>query len=640
MSQLDAGLIVAREPAGAPVWPRRRATAGALAVTLAAQAVLFTVVTRGAFFVGDDFFHFQLAQERSLLHFMATPILGVYPAPGHRFVTFVFQELAPLNYGAARGFHVALILATTVLLGHLVRTLARSEAWWTVALLAPFAFSLTLVSAVWWWSSGLPVNPGLLFTAIAMAAWIRAYTQPNPRLWVAVAVVAVAAAGGFYLKSLLIPLYLLLLRLLVLPRLVNLPTRVGDLWRERWRWVAMAVLPALFLAVFVLSGLAGRSTTPGERPYLEFFAASWFHALVPVSFLNAPVDGPGLSTAAWGFVLAGQVVFWAVVAVTWRRSALALRGWLLFVVVFLANMAMIGTARLPTFGVQIAYWLRYYPEVVFFLPLVLALALRQGAERRQERPWERTRLAAVLLGTVPVVFAASLAAWGPGLVSDSEGAPARAWWDNLREDLDAVAATDGIPRIVDSETPEYIMATWMAPRNRVSAILRLLDRDLVFNELADPMYVVLDDGQLAEADFRPAAELVSPTGLADEARILRGGPTQAEDSCIAGGGQLEYRPGAPLAGERLAVRARYAGRGGQPATVEVDTGDLDRRFRHVKLRPAVHDAELVALDATRVKSLRIEPSSGDTVCIERLEIGSIGAHATEAPVGVTNRHQY
>ena len=42
---------------------------------------------------------------------------------------------------------------------------------------------------------------------------------------------------------------------------------------------------------------------------------------------------------------------------------------------------MVGSVRLPGEGVAIAYWLRYYPEVVLFLPVALALGLRQGGRK-------------------------------------------------------------------------------------------------------------------------------------------------------------------------------------------------------------------------------------------------------------------
>jgi hypothetical protein len=116
-----------------------------------------------------------------------------------------------------------------------------------------------------WWSAGLPIIPALFFTVVALSAWLRSYTTEGSAgwRWVWVATFAVAAAGAFYLKFLLIPIYLLFLRLVIFPRLLNLSSAIRDLWKERMRWAALAVPPAAFVAVFVLSGLSGMSEAHG-----------------------------------------------------------------------------------------------------------------------------------------------------------------------------------------------------------------------------------------------------------------------------------------------------------------------------------------------------------------------------------------
>jgi hypothetical protein len=150
--------------------------------------------------------------------------------------------------------------------------LSRGDRGWTVALLVPFAFSLTLVIPIAWWSAGLPIIPALFFTVIAISAWLRSYVEPNVRAWVWVGALAVAAAGAFYVKFLLIPVYLVFLRLVIFPHLFGLRSRIRDLLAEAPRWMALAVPPAAFLAIWVLSGIAGRSASTGSRPYTALFA--------------------------------------------------------------------------------------------------------------------------------------------------------------------------------------------------------------------------------------------------------------------------------------------------------------------------------------------------------------------------------
>ena len=112
--------------------------------------------------------------------------------------------------------------------------------------------------------------------------------------------------------------------------------------------------------------------------------------------------------------------------------------------------------------------------MVLIFPIALALGLRQGAERRPELAWERTLTGRSVIGVFACVQAVSLAIWAPRIVSKSDGARSRVWFDNLRSGLDAAQVDRAPLRIVDSETPEYVVLSWMAPYNRVSTILRLL----------------------------------------------------------------------------------------------------------------------------------------------------------------------
>jgi hypothetical protein len=608
------------------LWPRRRSTAAALTVLIVLQAILFFTVTQSTFFLQDDYNYFKLAQERSFLRYLFSPVLGLYPAPGNRLASFLLQQIFPLNYAAARTFLLALLAVTTILLGQFVRTLARSDQWWTVALLVPFALSITLVVFPWW-SAVLPIVPALLLTVVALFAWLRSYTDPQPAFWVWVAVIAVAAAGAFYMKFLLIPVYLLLFRLAIFPRLLKLPVGIRSLWTEWKRWVAVGIPPALFIAVFVLSGLASRSAVSGSRPYFEYFATAWFRAFIPAAFMNARFDSSASSLPPWLIIFSSQVLFWGLVGATWRRSSLALRGWALFVFVFVVNAGMIGTSRLPLFGVEIAYALRYYPEVVLFLPLTLALALRQGEERRPELAWERTNLGQAAIALIACMYVVSFAIWAPGLVRESGGVQAKSWYDNLRHDIRAVMVHEAAPGIVDAETPQYVIENWMEPRNRISTILPLVPLDVAYNRLSERTYLVLDDGHLAEAAFRPTSLLLSRTIRGEGVRVLGGGPVQSEATCMREGGALLYRPAVDVTGERLAIRVFYAGKSRGPVTLEVNTGDLDRPIRNLELRPFQNDAELVDLSTSRVRALTLELSRSDEVCIERMEIGSLTAAA-------------
>ena len=126
----------------------------------------------------------------------------------------------------------------------------------------------------------------------------------------------------------------------------------------------------------------------------------------------------------------------------------------------------------------------------------------------------------------------------------------------------------------------------------------------------------LADGRLAEAVFRPQVQLL-PDGTA-------GDQVGSRPVCIREETPLPHRSGPAVTGERLALRAFYSGKSRRPVAVTVDTGDPRRPQRDLELRPFQSAVEVVDLATTRLVSLKVKPSDGDTVCFERIEIGSLG----------------
>jgi len=470
-----------------------------------------------------------------------------------------------------------------------------------------------------WWSAGVPVIPALFFTIAALMAWFRSYMQPKPYHWLAVAIMATAAASGFYLKFLLIPCYFLFLRLAVLPPVLGLPAGIRPLWAERRRWVAVAAFPALFIAVYVLSGLAGRSYVPGERPYLPYLAIGWFEVFVPLSFLNTPLSSSAPTTTAWVVVVCGQLAFWSLVWATWRRTSLALRGWALVICVFGVNMLMVGSVRLPAYGAEIAYPLRYYPEILLFLPVALALGLRQGVERSPRLAWERTRVGRTALAAFAGLYAFSFVIQAPVIGRASEGVQVRGWIDNLRQDL-TLAVDRGVVRLVDSEVPEYVIPLWLTPLNRVSTILGLLQVDAVYNELSASPSVVRPDGRIAEATFQP---LSGPLSSTREGDLRAAGKDNAPVSgtCIQGAETRLFRADAEPGGERMALKIVYSDESRGPITLDVESTDADL-VRTWALHPE-RGGEIVDLGTSRLRGLTLRGAEGTVLCLEHIEIGSL-----------------
>jgi hypothetical protein len=604
------------------LWPRTPSTAIALVVLLLVQAGLFLAVTEPSFFATDDYHNFHLAQELPVVRYLLSPVLYVYPAPGHRMLTLLHQTALPLNYLAARVILLAFLAGATLFLVQIIRTFARSERPWTVAVAVPLALSVTLVHPVMWMSNGAQVIPSLFFTAVALATWLRSYLAPRGSRWFMASVVAVNAAGLFSLKFLLIPLYLLILRLWILPRVAEVQGGLRAVWAERYRWLALALGPVLFVIVFVASGLYPTSVG-AAGPYAEYLPIAWFGGFMPASMLNARLTGEEPVLLYWTVVIAAQIIFWTLAVSTARRSPLAARGWGLFLVAFVTNVAMVAPYRLQTFGLGLAYELRYYPEVVFFLPLALALAVRRPAlaegSRTEPDSFGNPRGQAWITAAV-VLYAVSFMVWAPGLVRDWDGVPARAWIQNLRSDLRLATAAPGIPQIIDSETPDYVMPDFLAPYNRVSTVVGLTDVDVSYNELSPRTYVVRRDGHLAEAVFRPMDSLVVGDTL-NQWVSLRGPNALSESGlCLRNGTTLSYAPARATRGDRLSIRVLYPGSSAQPASLEVDgAGGV---LLH-SLRGADRRAELIDLGTSTVRALVIRAPRHRSFCIERVELGSL-----------------
>ena len=144
------------------------------------------------------------------------------------------------------------------------------------------------------------------------------------------------------------------------------------------------------------------------------------------------------------------------------------------------------------------------------------------------------------------VHVVSLAIWAPRLVSKSDGARAKVWVDNLQRDLRTVTVDGTTPSLIDSETPDYVVLSWMAPYNRVSTILGLLNVDVVYNDVRGRTYFVLADGRIAEAAFRPQLQLLPDDTGGDQ--------VGSRPVCIGDEMPLPHRSGTAFTGERLALR--------------------------------------------------------------------------------------
>lgn len=440
-----------------------------------AQVGLVYAAARGSFFTWDDYPNFVHALDEGLsLRYLtrATTTLEHF-TPGHRFGDWLLQTVAPLNFTVALGFLLACLAASTVLLWRVLDRLSGG-AWWVLVPTATFGASVVTLTAAQWWAAGLHSLPATALSLLAILSWLRS-SDDRARFALAVTVLAITLAALFYVKALLVPLYLVLLRR---------PRR----WQE---WALLALPVALYLAAHVGFGYARARPLPPLSEVGTLLYLGWLRGLVP-SLVNVRAMGEGTPWAHPTGVVLAQAGFWALVAVSVWRDRRAWRGWAFLAVAFVANMAVHGWFRLSQVSADLlAYEHRYYVELAYLVPIAVVLAFPR-ARPAPSRPAVALAVAAVALHVVLFAGAAaeSAASWS--------GYRARPWMTNAVADVRRLQALGVQPVVLDALVAEAVAPAWMAPYSCASQAFRTFAPDLRFSG-EGPRFALAADGRLEPA---------------------------------------------------------------------------------------------------------------------------------------------
>ena len=246
----------------------RYADAALLAAIVAIVVVFDWAFASRSFFFGDDLVTFWEGKARGLsFDYLTTPIVGGHFSPGVRLLSYGLLRLAPLDWNVALGVVLAFHAASVVLVQ---RTLAAlfGRAWWTFALSLAFGLSMILMARIYWFSAAAQGIPAIALSLACIHAHVT-WWRTGRAAWLAWSVAALCAALCFYESAALVPVYLGLVRLLLLrssPR---------ELLRE-WRvWVLYAV-PVAVLAVVVITG----GYESGGSPKLSVLPNYLWHAWI------------------------------------------------------------------------------------------------------------------------------------------------------------------------------------------------------------------------------------------------------------------------------------------------------------------------------------------------------------------------
>jgi hypothetical protein len=439
-------------------------------------------------------------------------------------------------------------------------------------------------------------------------------------------------------KVLLVPVYLLLMRVLLLEP----GTRVRDGARaaaREWRVWALYALPmAVAIVTYLAKGNYESRTVPlGWIP--GYLTKAWSVGFVP-SLMGIRVPRVGERTLHTAAVVGCQLALLAGVAVSVARDRSAWRAWAVLVVAFVLN-ALLVIPRLAIYGTDvIVYTLRYFNESVFIALIVIPFAFARprwalAPSRPASAPaWPRF---AALAAAALVAYTAF--AWASDVAFDRHwpGRQARSWADNVRGDLDRLERARARPVVLDGPLPRTILPPFVSPNefpppSYFSKVLILFNSGLRFDEISDQTYRVRPDGHLQAVRFEPAAggnlRDLHKTGFL----TVTGPATYAPGGLCLGvtarTSSLEVRPQRALRGRAWYLRTTYVTASKVGIGLVIDRGvgypPVFDRALPWRASPGTQLTELGALP-TGVPTLarvRADIPAGQRTCFSRFEFGS------------------
>ncbi|MGH9278571.1 MAG: hypothetical protein ACRD12_10775 [Acidimicrobiales bacterium] len=597
-------------------------------------------------FVWDDIKNLRQAQLSDLsIDYLMEPTSGHW-APGHRLADWALQRYFPFNVAASQmivlvGFAVVLLLFHRML-AELMRP-GKGPLLMTVL----FGASVTNVGVTQWWASATDRVPATIGSFIAIFAYLKFY-KTRDRRWLVLSVLGLGFSFCFYIKPVFVPVYLVLIRVLLLDPERPLRETVVAAARE-WRiWLVYAAATGLFLLVYIRTYPTGLSTSPDASMLTEYLSLLWFKVVVPNLFgFYLSIDTTSALAAA-GIVLA-QLFLVAVVFASIVRWRPAWRAWALFAAGYAMNAVIIAETRLGPFPVKnIAWTISYNLEISWLFFLAAGFAF---FGRRATRPVAATATATASTPAAGPRWSLANVAIAAGLVTYlafsleggftySEpkywiGAQSRLYLDNVAAGLEAVRAGGDEVVLVDGVVPENVVPYFLVTYNSDSEVLPLLSEDVDFNAIGRPrMYDFDPEGRIRAVTFIPlAGGLAAPMLFSGELGVI--GATiepgrEAGGFCVAPqeeNASILFVPSQPLvSGDGLYLDMKFtssgAGRMSFPVVHLESEEPIKPHFRVVNIQRS--DQETVyELDFRTAKQVGVVVTPGIRFCLDHLYVGRV-----------------
>jgi hypothetical protein len=621
---------------------RRLSPRRALAVvTLIELVVLYMVLKESSWAYDDNFFLVLAGQEGFTWHWLMSVKFehwDIAMNAAYSLQHFIFF----FDYRWALVLMLGLLGGSIYLFERVLATIVRNR-WVTIAVAAWFGLNILWVRPLQWWAAGVQYFPYTFFDLLCLYAFLR-YHADGQRRWIAISGGALAVALLFYEKPAYMLLYLVLLRVLLMSKDLSPRSVLADFWRERAIWL-------VYLAVILVWGLGyinsnAYSSHGGVTvaQYFGFFRILWFQTLVP-SLASVTIPASNLNSLQIVFVAISQfvVVAFIVVSLIYRRSSW--RAWAFLAIIIFLSGVLVAHSRVQIFGVDIANDPRYLIDYAWLVPLALCAAFVPGGLVRPKKPGASPRSAMSsrgrLVPVAPIVTIVLLAYAGASVATALQvqknwaGPQAREWEKRVRSGIAALERHGQRPMVADNATPPEIIASWLAPYDRLSRILPLYVGPIqVDGPLDAPLVQIASDGTVHRATVVDAGPARTPLGSA-EAHVIHvasGARTAhvGKDLCVIADGspvsiqrELDLTSGAPAEPYYVDLGYRVWGTTTLPIFVDTGTGYPAVADASISLVPNGNAsiAWLGVPGVPRSVELMIPPLT--TVCVSQFQIATL-----------------
>ena len=420
--------------------------------------------------------------------------------PGAFLVAGAITHVAPLNWiGPAISLVVLQLLASLALL----RTLHVILGWRPV-LLIPLTFALFTplgIPGFAWWAAALNSLPMLAAMAWVCGDAILLIRTGNQRYAVTALLVYL---GGllFFEKAAVIPFVAFMITAL-LAHVTGDGSVLRTVWRRGSRlWVSSLALTAAWIGLYlvVVNQERWSSDLPMTR---DLLSRSITHGIVP-GLAGGPWDWQRWAPASpWAtppiaIMVLGWLALAAVVVVSFLRKERIGLLWVAAVGYAIACQIPIYLMRSSRFTVlELAQTLRYFPDLVVVLALLLAVGLC-APNRRRSKWLDASPARTAVIVTATAAFIISSLYSTATFMTVWQKNPAEPYLQNAQADLAQAHAASGAP-MLDQEVDPFVLQRVVGPENLASHMFALLPDRPEFESTTTQLRMINNQGHVVDA---------------------------------------------------------------------------------------------------------------------------------------------